>query len=85
MTQTGKRRNQWKKKKVNNSIAGEVLTKEHNGNHTLHKRKQTSQQTQTHQSENQNYQQISATIEKENTSQQRFDQIRNVKDHSRKV
>ena len=42
--------------KVNNSTAGEVLTKKRNGNHTLHKSKQTSPQTQTHQSENQNYQ-----------------------------
>ena len=39
---------------------------------------------QTHQSENQNYRQISVTKEKENTSQQKFDQIHNVKYHNRK-
>ena len=43
-----------------------------------------SQQTQTHQSENQNYQQISATTEEENTSQQKFNQICNVKYHNKK-
>ena len=48
----------------------------HNENHAIHKRKQISQQTQTHQFKNQNYRQISATTEKENTSQQKFDQIR---------
>ena len=40
--------------------------------------------TQTHQSENKSYQHISATIEKENISQQKFDQIHKVKYHSRK-
>ena len=79
-----KKKRQHKKRKINNSTAGEILTEKHNENHAIHKRKQISQQTQTHQSKNQNYQQISATIEKENTSQQKFDQIRNVKYHNRK-
>ena len=48
------------------------------------RKKQILQQAQTYQSENQNYRQISATIERENTSQQKFDQIRNVKYHNRK-
>ena len=39
---------------------------------------------QTHQSKNQNYRQISASTEKENTNQQKFDQTRNVKYHNRK-
>ena len=73
-----------KKCKVNKSTAREVLTKKHNGNHTLHRRKQTSQKTQTHQFENQNYQQISATIEKEKTSQQKFDLVSKVKYHRKK-
>ena len=64
--------------------AGEILTEKHNENPAIHKKKQISHQTQTHQSKNQNYRQISATIEKENTSQQKFDQIRNVKYHNRK-
>ena len=38
----------------------------------------------THLSKNQNYREITATIEKENKSQQKFDQIRNVKYHNRK-
>ena len=48
------------------------------------RKKQILQQTQTNQSKNQNNRQISATIEKENTSQQKFDQIRNIKYHNRK-
>ena len=51
----------------------------------IHKTKQISQQTQTHQFKNQNYQQISNTIKKENTSQQKFDQTRNIKYHSKNV
>ena len=39
---------------------------------------------QTNQSENRNYRQISVTKENENTSQQKFDQIHNVKYHNRK-
>ena len=64
--------------------AGEILTDKHNQIHAIHKRKQISQQTQIHQSKIQNYRQISATIEKENLSQQKFDQILNVKHHNRK-
>ena len=64
--------------------AGEVLTEKHNENHAIHKRKQISQQAQTHQSKNQNYRQISATKEKENRSHQKFDQIRKVKYNKRK-
>ena len=56
----------------------------HNESHAIHKRKQISQQTQTHPSRNQNYRQINATIEKENINQQKFDQIRNVKSHNKK-
>ena len=77
-----KKKRQDKKWEINNWTGSEVLTKKHNGNHTLHKIKQISHQTQTHQSENQNYRQISSTIEKENTNQQEFDQIRQVKYHS---
>ena len=77
-----KKERQHKKRKINNSRAVEILTEKHNESHAVHKRKQISQQTQTHQSENQNYRQISATVEKENTSQQKFDQIRNVKYHN---
>ena len=73
-----------KKRKINNLRAGEILTEKYNESHAIHKKKQISQQTQTHQSENQNYRQISATIDKENTSQQKFDQIHNVKYHNRK-
>ena len=78
-----KKKRQHKKPKINNSTAGEILTEKHNESHAIHKRKQVSQQTQTHQPENQNYQQISAAIEKENTSQQKFVQIHNVKYHNR--
>ena len=35
--------------------AGEILREKHNDNHAIDKRKQVSQQTQTHQSGNQNY------------------------------
>ena len=55
-----------------------------NANHAIHKRKQISQQTQTLQFKNQNYRKINASIEKENTNQQKFDQNRNVKYHNRK-
>ena len=79
-----KKKRQHKKRKINNLTAGEILTKKHNENHAIHKRKQISQQKQTHQFKNQNYRQISATREKENTSQQKIDQIRNVKYHNRK-
>ena len=79
-----KKKRQHKKRKINNSRAGEILTEKHNESHAIHKRKQILQQTQTHQPENQNYRQISATIEKKNTSQQKFDQIHNVKHHNRK-
>ena len=79
-----KKKRQHKKRKINNSRAGEILAEKHNESHAIQKRKQISQQTQTHPSENQNYPQISATIEKENTSQQKFDQIHNVKHHNRK-
>ena len=72
-----KNKRQHKKRKTNNSTAGKILTEKHNENHAIHKRKQISQQTQTHQFKNQDYQQISATIEEESTSQQKFDQIRN--------
>ena len=75
---------QHKKRKINNSRAGEILTEKQNESHAIHKRKQISQQTETHQSENQNYRQVSATTEKKNTSQQKFDQIHNVKHHNRK-
>lgn len=51
----------------------------HNQIYTIYKRKDISQQTQTNQSENENYRQISAMIEKENTIQQKYDQIRNLK------
>ena len=61
-----KKKRQHKKRKINNSRAGEILTEKHNESHAIHKRKQIPQHTQTHQSENQNYRQISATIEKEN-------------------
>ena len=76
-----KKKRQHKKWKINNSRAGEILTEKHNESHAIQKGKQISQQTQTHQPENQNYRQISATIEKENTSQQKFDPIHNVKYH----
>ena len=79
-----KRKRQHKKWKINNLTAGKILTENHNESHAIHKRKQISQQSQTHQSENQNYLQISATIEKENTSQQKFEQIHDVKYHKRK-
>ena len=79
ITQTVKRR-----KDNTKAAAGEILTEKHNESHAMHKRKQISQQTQSHQSENQNYRQISDAIEKENTSQQKFDQIHNVKYHNRK-
>ena len=59
-----KKKRQHKKRKINNSRAGEILTEKHNESHEIHKRKQILQQTQTHQSENQNYRQISATIKK---------------------
>ena len=59
-----KKKRQHKKRKINNSRAGEILTEKHNESHEIHKRKQILKQTQTHQSENQNYRQISATIEK---------------------
>ena len=55
-----------------------------NASHAIHKRKQISQQTQTLQFKNQNYGKINASIEKENTNQQKFDQNRNVKYHNRK-
>ena len=74
-----KKKTQQEKRKINKSRAGEILTEKHNESHAIHKRKQISQQIQTHLSENQNYGQISATIEKENTSQQKSDQIYNVK------
>lgn len=51
----------------------------HNQIYTIYKRKEISQQTQTNQSENENYRHISAMIENENTIQQKYDQIRNVK------
>ena len=50
-----KKKRQHKMRKINNSTAGEILTDIHNENHAIHKRKQISQQTQTHQPENQNY------------------------------
>ena len=75
-----KKKRQHKKRKINNSTAGEMLTEKHNESHATHKRKQISQQTQTHQSENQNYRQISATIGKENRSQQKFVKYHNRKD-----
>ena len=50
-----KKKRQHKKRKINNSRAGEILREKHNQSHAVHKRKQISQQTQTHQSENQNY------------------------------
>ena len=40
---------QHKKRKINNSTAGEILTKKHDENHAIRKRKQISQQIQTHQ------------------------------------
>ena len=84
-----KKKRQHKKRKINNSIAGEILTEKHNESHAIHKRKQISQLTQTHQSKNQNYRQTTtekenATTEKENTSPQKFDQIRYVKYRNRK-
>ena len=79
-----KKKRQHKKRKINNSTAGEILTEKHNENHAIHKRKQISQQTQAHQSKKENHRQISVTIEKESTSQQKFDQIRNVKYYNRK-
>ena len=48
-----KKKRQHKKRKINNSTAGEILTEKHNENHAIHKRKQISQQTQTHQFKNQ--------------------------------
>ena len=56
----------------------------HNGTHAIRKRKQISQQTQTVQFKNQNYRKINASMEKENTNQQKFDQNRSVKYHNRK-
>ena len=51
-----KKKRQHKKRKINNSTAGEILTEKHNESHAIHhKRKQISQLTQTHQSKNQNY------------------------------
>ena len=79
-----KKKRQHKKWKINNSTAGKILTEKHNESHAMHQKKQILQQTQTNQSKNQNNRQISATIEKENTSQQKFDQIRNIKYHNRK-
>ena len=79
-----KKKRQHKKWKINNSTAGEILTEKHNESHAMHQKKQILQQTQTNQFKNQNNRQISATIEKENTSQQKFDQIRNIKYHNRK-
>ena len=79
-----KKKKQHKKRKINNSTAGEILTEKHNENQAIHKRKQISRKTQNKQSENQSYRQISATIVKENTSQQKCDQIRKVKYHNRK-
>lgn len=79
-----KKKRQHKKGKVKNSTASEVLTEKHNENNAVYKRRQISQQTQNHQSENQNYRQISALIEKENITQQKFGQIRNVKYRNRK-
>ena len=76
-----KKKRQHKKRKINNSRAGEILTEKHNESHAIRKGKQISQ---THQSENQNYRQISATIEKENTSLQKFYQTHNLKYHNRK-
>ena len=74
-----RKKRQRKKQKINNSSASEILRVKHNENCTIHERKQVPQQTQTNQSENQNYRQISATIEKENIIQQKYDQICNVK------
>ena len=64
---------------MNNSAASEILIVKHNQIYTIYKRKEISQQTQINQSENENYRQISAMIENENTIQQKYDQIRNVK------
>ena len=61
---------QHKKRKINNSTAGEILTKKRDENHAIRKRKQISQQIQTHQSKNQNYRQIS---DKENRILQKVD------------
>ena len=49
-----KKKRQHKKRKINNSTAGATLTEKHNESHAIHKRKQISQQTQTHQSEREN-------------------------------
>ena len=43
-----KKKRQHKKRKINNSTAGEILMEKHNESHAIHKRKQISQQTQTH-------------------------------------
>ena len=64
---------QHKKREINILTAGEILTKKHDENHAIHKRKQISQEIQTHQSKNQNYRQISATIDKENTILRKVD------------
>ena len=47
-----KKKRQHKKRKINNSTAGEILTEKHNENHAIHKRKQISQRAQTHQFKN---------------------------------
>ena len=49
-----KKKRQHKERKISNSAAGEILREKHE-NHAMHKRKQISQQTQTHQLKNQNY------------------------------
>ena len=59
------KKTQQKKQRINNLTAGEILTKKHNENQAMYMRKQISQQTQTKQSENQNYPLI---IQKESVS-----------------
>ena len=81
-TSIKKKKRQHKKREINNSTAREILTEKYNKNHTICKRKQIFQQTQTNQIKNQNSLKISATIVKENSSQQKYDKIRNVKYHN---
>ena len=52
---SNKKKRRHKKRKINNSKTGEILTEKLNESHAIHKRKQILQQTQTHQSNNQNY------------------------------
>ena len=79
ITQTVNRKKTEKSENKQLSSNWNIDRDQHNQIYTIYKRKEISQQTRTNQSENENYRQISAMIEKENTIQQKYDQIRNVK------